>query len=204
MRNNFSEIELWVPCRILSVWANISPPPGRRVPVRDGFRSPSWCPEQTRSEGMLSVEAKREREIWKYNSVKGRTFTINIWMRCYKNTERWKSSRYIPHVFQTVSPYINVTPAAVYVCKVQQAQRLQRTVTVLQSDLHRFLQRFRTESLEDWIDAKVLLKFDDGEMWKILLDYTEDGLYIKVKLNVSRTCKRSHIIKTHFDSAPCF
>lgn len=41
---------------------------------------------------------------------------------------------------QLVSPYINVTPAAVYVCKIKQAQSLQRAVTMLQGDLHGFLE----------------------------------------------------------------
>lgn len=38
-----------------------------------------------------------------------------------------------------VTTYIKVMPAAVYVCKVLQAQSLQGTVTMLQSNLHRFL-----------------------------------------------------------------
>lgn len=38
-----------------------------------------------------------------------------------------------------MAPYINVTPAAVYVGKVEQAEGLKRTVAVLQSNFHRFL-----------------------------------------------------------------
>lgn len=47
----------------------------------------------------------------------------------------------------TVSPYINVAPAAMYVCEIEQAQSLQRAVTMLQSNLHGFLQKSQTEHL---------------------------------------------------------
>lgn len=54
---------------------------------------------------------------------------------------------------------------------------------MLQSNLHRFLLKCKTEVLEEKssydlraCDAEALLKSNDGKLWKILADHSEIGL----------------------------